>query len=382
MDLASVDRVLVRLEEAGIDIDEDAPKQGYDGRHDLDGGRTRRQVGSENLDSLGSYFRQVSRYPLLSVADERRLAAVIAMGEQAQQGLSDEHRSPQEYVRLTNTAHAGREARHQFACANLRLVISIARLPRYTSSGLDLADLIQEGNTGLIHAVTKFDGTLGYKFSTYATWWIKQALLRGIADKGRAIRIPVHMHEQLARLRHERHRLEQVLDRNPTVEELAERLDKAPAQVAAMLDYLLPVLSLDAPVGEDADTALVDLLAQEEDHDGRYDPVELTLAADRQSQVLAALRRTLSDRDFKIMIRRYGLDHEGEKTLDDIGKEVGVTRERVRQLVAKSLARLSENPLHHHLYEYLFDDLRDEFDMTALFAERSGKTRAQEGSAQ
>lgn len=378
MGLVSIEKVLTRLDEAGIDIDEDAPRRGYDGRYDLDGGRARRQVGSESLDSVASYLRQVGRYPLLNAADEQHLAAVIAMGEQARQGLFEHHHSPQEDARLIRAVRAGQEARDRFTCANLRLVISIARLPRYTSSGLDLGDLIQEGNSGLMHAVTKFNGTLGYKFSTYATWWIKQALLRGIADKGRTIRIPVHMHDKLSQLRQERHRLGQVLNRTPTVEELAERLDKAPAQVAAMLDYLQPVLSLDAPTGDEGDTALVDLLAQDEDHDGRYDPVELALATDRQFRLMTALQNVLSDRDLNIMVRRYGLDHEGERTLDDIGKDVGVTRERIRQIVTKSLARLSEDPAHHHLYEYLFDDLGDEFDMTALFAERSGEPCAQE----
>jgi RNA polymerase primary sigma factor len=235
------------------------------------------------------------------------------------------------------------------------LVVSIAKLGRYAASGVELPDRIQDGNLGLIHAAKKFDATLGYKFSTYATWWIRQAIDRGIADRGRLIRLPVHMHERVMKLRRVRNRLLDRIDREPTLRELAEGMGEDPGTVAALLEHLQPIASTDAVVGTDGDVTLGDLLGEKADVDGRLDPAEVALTSARHRDLKAVMDAVLDQREQRAINRRFGLDDGDDQTLDVVGREIGVTRERARQILNKALTRLSMSSQTLPLYAYLLD---------------------------
>jgi RNA polymerase sigma factor (sigma-70 family) len=276
----------------------------------------------------------LGRWQLLSKDDEARLGAVIEEGAAARARLeAPQPLSAEERRRARAQVRAGQEATDQFVHANLRLVISIAR--RYQSSGMPLADLIQEGNLGLMHAVEKFDWRKGFKFSTYATWWIKQAITRGIANQERTIRLPVHAGDIVSLLSKTSARLEGSLGRRPTVAELAHESGLSPAQVEDTQGWMQDTTSLDQPIGSEGDLSLGDRVADPDE-----DPAGDVIAADTVDQV-SRLLASLDERERRILVLRYGLDGGGEpRTLEDVSSHFDLTRERIRQIEVKAMCKL------------------------------------------
>jgi RNA polymerase primary sigma factor len=287
-----------------------------------------------DLDALGSYLRGIGRYQLLTAEREVELAKLIEAGELADKRLHGGRkqtlakRRKDERVRLQ-----GEQARDEMIQANLRLVVAMAR--RYRWTGLPLLDLIQEGNIGLMRGVGKFDWRKGFKFSTYATWWIRQAIQRGVADRGRIIRLPVHIHDLLLQVGRARVQLKAELGRDPTDEEIAASTWLPLARVRELNGVSANVLSLETPVGTDGDTTLGEFVP--DDNAGlRYDEVLAGIGRDEAMAVLA----TLNDRERRIIGLRFGLTGQEPMTLEEVGKLFGLTRERIRQLEAKALAKL------------------------------------------
>lgn len=274
-------------------------------------------------DSVRLYLREIGKIPLLNSEEELALAKRVIEGD--------------------------KRAKDKMAEANMRLVVSIAK--RYSGRGLDFLDLIQEGNTGLLRAVEKFDPEKGFKFSTYATWWIRQAITRAIADQARTIRIPVHMVETINKLLRTQRRMTQELNREPTIEELAIELEIEPAKVEYVIKIKQDITSLDAGVGrdgEDEDSVLGDFI---EDGDSAT-PEESATSQLLKEQVQSVLS-TLSDREQKIVKMRFGLENGKSHTLEEVGREFAVTRERIRQIEAKALAKLRKHKDAKKLHEYL-----------------------------
>ncbi len=293
----------------------------------------KRDQGIE-ADSVGLYMEGLGRWELLTKDDEARLAAVIEEGAAARARLEgDEPLSAEQRRTARAQVRAGQEATDQFIHANLRLVISIAR--RYQSSGMPLADLIQEGNLGLMHAVEKFDWRKGFKFSTYATWWIKQSITRGIANQERTIRLPVHAGDTVTLLTKTSARLEGRLGRRPTTEELAYESGLAPAQVEETQRWMQSTTSLDQPIGVDGELSLGDRVP-----DAGQDPAGQVIDADTAPQIDKLLSR-LDDRERRILMLRYGLEGGGEpRTLEDVSAHFDLTRERIRQIEVKAMCKL------------------------------------------
>lgn len=274
-------------------------------------------------DSVRLYLREIGKIPLLTSEEELALAQRVVAGE--------------------------KRAKDKMAEANMRLVVSIAK--RYSGRGLDFLDLIQEGNTGLLRAVEKFDPDKGFKFSTYATWWIRQAITRAIADQARTIRIPVHMVETINKLLRTQRRMTQELNREPTIDELAEELEMEPSKVEYVIKIKQDITSLDAGVGrdgEDEDSVLGDFI---EDGDSTT-PEESATSQLLKEQVKSVLS-SLSDREQKILKMRFGLNGSKSHTLEEVGKEFAVTRERIRQIEAKALAKLRKHKDSKKLHEYI-----------------------------
>ncbi len=298
------------LEEEEIDTDEDvlSQEQYFDDASD---------------DSVRLYLREIGKIPLLSAEEELALAQRVVAGE--------------------------KKAKDKMAEANMRLVVSIAK--RYSGRGLDFLDLIQEGNTGLLRAVEKFDPDKGFKFSTYATWWIRQAITRAIADQARTIRIPVHMVETINKLLRTQRRMTQELNREPTIEELAKELEMEPEKVEYVMKIKQDITSLDAGVGRDGDeedSVLRDFI-EDEDSATPEESAASQLLKEQVQEILS----TLSDREQKIIKMRFGLENGKSHTLEEVGQEFAVTRERIRQIEAKALAKLRKHKDSKKLHDYL-----------------------------
>ena len=302
-------------------------------------------------DAVRMYLREIGQVDLLTIDDERRLAQLIEEGTIAAGRIDEleEAGTPAEDVEsrmLIRAVGRGERAKSELTQANLRLVVSIAK--RYSGRGMQLLDLIQEGNLGLMRAVDKFDYTKGFKFSTYATWWIRQAITRSIADQARTIRIPVHMVEHMNRVTRAKRQMHQELEREPTIDELAERVQLEPERVRELLRISQDPLSLDSPVGEEDESNLGEFIA-DESVDGPADAATRAMLTEAVSQVLGEL----SDREQEIVRLRFGLDGGQAKTLEEVGREFGVTRERIRQIEAKTLAKLRHPQRSQRLREFL-----------------------------
>ena len=285
-------------------------------------------------DALGAYLREIGRYSLITAEREVELAKRIESGELAEKRLASKNglRAPNRRA-YERQSREGEAARDEMIQANLRLVVSMAR--RYRWTGIPLLDLIQEGNIGLMRGVGKYDWRKGFKFSTYATWWIRQAIQRGIADRGRVIRLPVHIHELLLRVGRTRVDLKGELGREPTDEEVAESSWLSVDRVRELRRLSGHALSLETPMGEDGDATLGEFVP-DEGADVGYAEVLAGIERDEALKVLS----TLNEREQKIVALRFGLTGEEPMTLEEVGKLFGLTRERIRQLEAKALAKL------------------------------------------
>jgi RNA polymerase primary sigma factor len=304
-------------------------------------------VAGATSDPVKDYLKQIGKVPLLNAEQEVELAKRIEAGlfaEEKLTGASD--LSPEIIADLEWIAADGRRAKNHLLEANLRLVVSLAK--RYTGRGMLFLDLIQEGNLGLIRAVEKFDYTKGYKFSTYATWWIRQAITRAMADQARTIRIPVHMVEVINKLARVQRQMLQDLGREPTPEELAAELDMTPERVIEVQKYGREPISLHTPLGEDGDSEFGDLIEDSE----AIQPGEAVSFTLLQEQLHSVLD-TLSEREAGVVSMRFGLTDGQPKTLDEIGKVYGVTRERIRQIESKTMSKLRHPSRSQVLRDYL-----------------------------
>jgi RNA polymerase primary sigma factor len=297
-------------------------------------------------DPVKDYLKQIGKVALLNAEQEVTLAKRIEAGLFAEENLNEADNAPEFVEDLEWIRDDGRKAKNHLLEANLRLVVSLAK--RYTGRGMLFLDLIQEGNLGLIRAVEKFDYTKGYKFSTYATWWIKQAITRAMADQARTIRIPVHMVEVINKLARVQRQMLQDLGREPTPEELAEELDMTPEKVVEVQKYGREPISLHTPLGEDGDSEFGDLI---EDSEAVVpaEAVNFTLLQEQLHDVLD----TLSEREAGVVSMRFGLTDGQPKTLDEIGKVYGVTRERIRQIESKTMSKLRHPSRSQVLRDYL-----------------------------
>ena len=297
-------------------------------------------------DPVRMYLREIGRVSLLSGAQERQLAILMERGMEALARLEDDTLTPEERSRLELDVLHGEIARRKLTEANLRLVVSVAK--KYIGRGMSLLDLIQEGNIGLIRAVEKFDYRKGYKFSTYATWWIRQAITRAIADQARTIRIPVHMVETINKLIRVSRRLLQELGREPTSEEIAVEMGISPDKVREIVKVSQEPVSLETPIGEEEDSHLGDFIEDQ----GALAPADAASHQLLKEQVEDVLD-SLSLRERRVLQLRFGLDDGRSRTLEEVGNEFGVTRERIRQIEAKALRKLRHPSRSKKLKDYL-----------------------------
>jgi RNA polymerase primary sigma factor len=304
-------------------------------------------VAGATADPVKDYLKQIGKVPLLNAEQEVELAKRIEAGLFAEEKLAESARmNPDQRIDLEWIAEDGRRAKNHLLEANLRLVVSLAK--RYTGRGMLFLDLIQEGNLGLIRAVEKFDYTKGYKFSTYATWWIRQAITRAMADQARTIRIPVHMVEVINKLARLQRQMLLDLGREPTPAELATELDMTPERVVEVQQYGREPISLHTPLGEEGDSEFGDLIEDTE----AIQPAEAVSFTLLQEQLHSVLD-TLSEREAGVVSMRFGLTDGQPKTLDEIGKVYGVTRERIRQIESKTMLKLRHPSRSQVLRDYL-----------------------------
>jgi RNA polymerase primary sigma factor len=355
--LDQLEEVFIYLQDAGIDIHEDEEGE-ITGQGEVKAKKTRdgedkpaeKDIldlsGISSDDSIGLYLKEMARVPLLSTQEEIKLAKLFERGQAAQHRLSKDGQDPEEQRKLERTIDEGRAAREHLIKANTRLVVSIAK--KYMGRGVPFLDLIQEGNLGLMKAVEKFDYRRGYRFSTYATWWIRQTITRAIADQGRTIRVPVHMSDRIRRLYRAARHLEQERGRKPTPEEIAEELEIEPRKVRWMLKVSWRPLSLEKPVGEEEDNELGNFL----EDDNTPTPTQSAyehLLKEKMEEVLT----TLTPREARILRLRFGLLDGRSYTLEEVGQKFGLTRERIRQIEGKALRRLRHPRRSRQLKEYL-----------------------------
>jgi RNA polymerase primary sigma factor len=297
-------------------------------------------------DTIGLYLKEVGRVPLLTAVQEVELAQRIERGRLAREELARGNVTPRRRQELQMLIEDGWLAREHLITANSRLVISVAK--KYMGRGVPFLDLIQEGNIGLIRAAKKFDYRRGHKFSTYATWWIRQAVTRAIADQGRTIRVPVHMGDQINKLLRVQHQLTQRLGRDPSVEELAVALEVTPQKVENMIQVARRPLSLETPTDDEEDSVLGDFIEDDE-----FPAPDDTATYNLLREHLESVLEGLPPREVRILQLRYGLLDGQAYTLEEVGRKMGVTRERVRQIEAQALSRLRHPAIRRKLREYL-----------------------------
>ena len=355
-DLDSMEELFATLLEQGIDIVEQEPIVRPDPPARASKAKSER-VDDERLDSQQAaqiaadsvrlYLQEIGETDLLTMQEEVWLARRMERGLAAEERLaSDLTLSPEDREEFEYDRKDGEDAREHLIRANLRLVVSVAK--KYVGRGLSFLDLIQEGNIGLMKATDKFDYTRGYKFSTYATWWIRQAITRAISDQSRTIRLPVHVGETINRVKKMSHRLQQIYEREPTHEEIASAMDLPEDKVRQVLEVSRHPVSLEAPVGQDGDAFLGDFI----EDDSTPAPLELASQQLLKSQIGEALHK-LTERERRIIILRFGLEDGRFRTLEEVGKEFGITRERIRQIEAKALRKLRHPSYSRKLRGYL-----------------------------
>ena len=340
-DRARIERAASLAATIGDDVEEQ-PKR-----------RVRRRIGrggesGGSDDPVRMYLKEIGQVPLLDTGQEVRIAARVRRGVDAEASIEDRsvRLDPDDRARFKRLVRDGVRAKDELTQANLRLVVSIAK--RYVGRGMLLLDLVQEGNLGLMRAVDKFDHTKGFKFSTYATWWIRQAITRAIADQARTIRIPVHMVEAMNRVKRVRRQMHQDLEREPTVEELAAEVDMPVDRVREILRISQDPLSLDSPIGEEGDSSMGDFIEDE----NAIAPIDAAARHLLTSAVTEVLHE-LTEREQEVVRLRFGLDDGRPRTLEEVGRSFGVTRERIRQIEAKTLAKLRHPHRSDRLRDYL-----------------------------
>ena len=359
-DVAQLEEAFAALLSAGIPFIEDATLPGPSDEElekateEVDKDKIDQNISEDYLanidtkDTIGLYLKEVSRVPLLTAEEEVELAQRIERGRMAREELAKGRVSLSRRAELRSLIEDGWDAREHLITANSRLVISVAK--KYMGRGVPFLDLIQEGNIGLIRATKKFDYRRGHKFSTYATWWIRQAVTRAIADQGRTIRVPVHMGDQINKLLRVQHQLTQKLGRSPAVEELAEALEVPPKKVEHMIQVARRPLSLELPTDNEEDSVLGDFI---EDQDSP--PPDDTATHHLLQDHLIEVMENLPPREVRILQLRYGILDGQAYTLEEVGRKMGVTRERVRQIEAQALSRLRHPSVRRKLRDYLGD---------------------------
>ncbi len=360
-DIQQLDEANAALLEAGIDVVDklDQEPEDEDELEDVKPGRRSRRKSSNSAlggnqlpnvdvdDTIGLYLKEIGKVPLLTAEEEVWLAKRMEKMVQAQEALDEGGRiAPSDRRQLTADIDDGMDAREHLVTANSRLVISVAK--KYIGRGVPFLDLIQEGNIGLLRAAKKFDYHRGHKFSTYATWWIRQAVTRAIADQGRTIRVPVHMGDQINKLLRVSHSLTQKLGRDPTTEEIAAELEVTPKKVEDMIQIARRPLSLEMPTDDEEDSTLGDFI-EDEDSPAPAEQATKNLLREQLQEVLSEL----PPREVRILQLRYGLLDGESYTLEEVGKKMGVTRERVRQIEAQALSRLRHPTHRKKLQDYL-----------------------------
>jgi RNA polymerase primary sigma factor len=360
-DVEQLEEAFAALMSAGIPYVEDSPTEepseedlSLSGEDGEEGEGPDQGISVDDLanidtdDTIGLYLKEVSRVPLLTAEEEVELAQRIERGRMAREELARSNVSSRRRQDLRRLIEDGWGAREHLITANSRLVISVAK--KYMGRGVPFLDLIQEGNIGLIRATKKFDYRRGHKFSTYATWWIRQAVTRAIADQGRTIRVPVHMGDQINKLLRVQHQLTQRLGREPTVDELAVSLDVPPKKVENMIQVARRPLSLETPTDDEEDSVLGDFIEDEE-----APPPDDTATYNLLREHLEEVLNSLPPREVRILQLRYGLLDGQAYTLEEVGRKMGVTRERVRQIEAQALSRLRHPSIRRKLRDYLGD---------------------------
>ncbi len=359
-DVEQLEEAFAALMSAGISYIEDTNlEEPSDEELEMDSDRVRTESAEPEAnfddlanidtdDTIGLYLKEVSRVPLLNAEEEVELAQRIERGRMAREELARGNVSMRRRMELRRLIEDGWAAREHLITANSRLVISVAK--KYMGRGVPFLDLIQEGNIGLIRATKKFDYRRGHKFSTYATWWIRQAVTRAIADQGRTIRVPVHMGDQINKLLRIQHQLTQRLGREPSVEELAEALDVPPKKVENMIQVARRPLSLETPTDDEEDSVLGDFIEDDE-----APPPDDTATYNLLREHLEEVLNSLPPREVRILQLRYGLLDGQAYTLEEVGRKMGVTRERVRQIEAQALSRLRHPTIRRKLRDYLGD---------------------------
>jgi len=353
--LEQLEEIFISLHEAGIKVYDDKADVGDETGSAADSAANAYEASDEedydlsripSEDSVGLYLREMSRVPLLTLEEEVQLAKTLETGRKAQEVLRNDGSDPVTRIALERQVEEGVAAREHLIKANTRLVVSIAK--KYIGRGVPFLDLIQEGNLGLMKAVAKFDYTRGFRFSTYATWWIRQTITRAIADQGRTIRVPVHMSDRIRRLYKTARALEQEHGRQPTPEEIATEMDLEPRKVQWMLRVSWRPLSLEQPVGEEEDSELGSFIEDETVHTPTQSTY-LQMLGEKVEEMMA----TLSPREARILRLRFGLDNGRSYTLEEVGQKFGLTRERIRQIEGKALRRLRHPRRSRQLRDYL-----------------------------